>query len=67
MDFVVDEWGNCWDREDAERRFPVMAHPELEGAKANCPACGKFVWRSRTDKGFEWRCGCGEVFEGLHH
>jgi hypothetical protein len=76
--FKVDEMGNCWAADDTEHRFPVMAHPELEGAAAKCPKCGSYKWRKRLprpgvteagpdDSDFEWRCGCGEVFAGFHH
>ena len=68
MGIKVDTWGNVWDEDDTERRHPLWPHPELTDDKASCPACGKFVYRARTkDEGFEWRCGCGRTFPGLHH
>lgn len=68
MSFVVDEMGNCWAADDKEHKFPVLAHPELEGRDAMCPSCGKFKWRHRlSETDFEWRCGCGEVFRNFHH
>jgi hypothetical protein len=67
VDFTVDQWGNCWARDDEERKFPVLAHPELMADQALCP-CDKFVFRTKNERGeFEWRCGCGETFPGLHH
>lgn len=68
MGIKVDRMGNVWDADDDEQKFPVQPHPELEGRKAKCPACGRNVFRLELDDGdFEWRCGCGQVFPGLHH
>jgi hypothetical protein len=67
MGIKVDKWGNVWDEDDTERKFPVWPHPELEERKAAC-TCGKYVWRSqRPDGTFQWQCGCGKVYAGLHH
>ncbi|MCB9680990.1 MAG: hypothetical protein H6733_05910 [Alphaproteobacteria bacterium] len=66
--FFVDEMGNCWADDDVEQKFPVMPHPELEGDDALCPSCGHYKWRRKLSQDrFEWRCGCGRVFDGFHH
>jgi hypothetical protein len=68
MGIKVDQWGNVWDEDDDERKFPVWPHPELTSRKAKCPECSHFVFRTRLKNGeFEWRCGCGKTFPGLHH
>lgn len=69
MDIEVDEMGNCWATDDEEKKFPVMPHPELEAGKARCPcAASEYVFRVKLGNDrFEWRCGCGKTFPGLHH
>lgn len=64
--FEVDEWGNSWAGNDAEKKHPLRPHPEL-GKRGTCVRCGVHYWRTRNANGdFEWRCDCG-VVEGLHH
>lgn len=72
MGIVVDEMGNIWRDDDPERRHPALPHPELEGADAKCPKCGRYKLRvklggSLGHEKFEWRCGCGAVFPDFHH
>lgn len=68
MGIKVDQWGNVWDDADAQRLRPAWPHPELDEDKARSPCCRSFVFRAQTPRGdFEWRCGCGRVFPGLHH
>lgn len=72
MSIDVDEMGNCWAKDDTERKRPIMAHPELDEDQARCPDCGSYVFRVRLGgslghERFEWRCQCGRTFPGFHH